>query len=106
SGRSTGTTTTETRGGNNGTGAIDLAARGRDRGGRGDAARQDDFVRGPRLGRASRGAAPRRPADRRRRLPGRAQLLDRVGPGWHAGRAHSGAHRRRRGLTVPNREPT
>src|SRR5262249_18802005 len=56
-GRPTGTTTTETRGGNKGTGATDVAARGRDRTGGGDAARQDDRVRRPRLGRAPRGAA-------------------------------------------------
>ena len=85
SGRSTATTTTATRGGSSATGATDA--------GRladvvdvvdGDAARQDDRLRRPGLAGPPRRPARRRPADRRGRLPGAAQLLDRVGAARHA----------------------
>ena len=56
------------------------------------------MLRRARLARASRGPARRCSPDRRRRLPGAAQLLDRVGAGRYACRAHRRAHRRRRGL--------
>ena len=55
-----------------------------------------------RSGRPPGRAAPGRPADRRGRLPGRALLLDRLGPG-RAGRDHGRAAGRRRGLAVPHR---
>ena len=103
SGRSTATTTTATHGGSSGTGATDLAARGRRRRRHRDASRQDDRVRRPGLARTPRRPARRRPPDRRGRLPGAAQLLDRVGAGRHPHRADRRAPRRRRGLALPDR---
>ena len=78
-----------------------LAERRRRR--RRDAARQDDRLRRARLARPPRRPARRRPADGRGRLPGAAQLLDRVGARRHARRAHRRAARRRRGLALPDR---
>ena len=49
------------------------------------------------------GTARRRPSDGRGRVSGGAQLLDRLGAGRHARRAHGRAPRRRRGLAVPDR---
>ena len=54
-------------------------------------------------GRAPRGPARRRAAHRRGRLPGPAQLLDRLGARRLAGRADRRAARGRRGLAVPGR---
>ena len=53
--------------------------------------------------RTSAGTARRRPPDRRGRLSGAAQLLDRVCAGRLPRRAHRRAPRRRRGLPVPDR---
>ena len=69
----------------------------------GDAARQDDRLRRARLARPPRRPARRRPADRRGRLPGRAELLDRLGARRHPHRADGRAARRRRGLALPDR---
>ena len=49
------------------------------------------------------GPACRRPADRRGRLPGPAQLLDRLGARGRPAHAHRRAPRRRRGLAVSRR---
>ena len=49
------------------------------------------------------GPARRPAADRRGRLPGDAQLLDRVGARGRRRRAHGRAARRRRGVAVPGR---
>ena len=54
------------------------------------------------LGGTSGRPARRRPSHRRGRLPGPAQLLDRVGAGRHADRAHGRAARGRRGLSLPD----
>ncbi len=78
SGNRTATTSTATRGGNSGTGATDLASGGGRRGRSRDAARQDASSRRSRLARPPARAARRRPADGRGRLPGTAQLLDRL----------------------------
>src|ERR687891_2266518 len=103
SGRSTATTTTEIHGRNSGTGATELEGRGGRRRRRGDAARQDDPLRDPRLGGPPRRPARRRPPDRRGWLPGAAQLLDRVAAGRHSRRADRRAAGGRRGLAVSDR---
>ena len=103
SGRATATTTTGTRGKNSGTPATDLAARDGGRARRGDRADAEHRARSAGLAGASRRPARRRAADRRGRLPGAAQLLDRVGARGRAARAHRRAARRRRGLAVPHR---
>ena len=73
SGRSTATTTTETHGGNSGTGATDLAVGECRRRHRGDAAGDDARLRHPGLGWSPGRAARRRPAD------GRGRISDRSG---------------------------
>ena len=68
-----------------------------------DGARAEHRARPARLARPPRRPARRRPADRRGRLPGAAQLLDRLGARGRLARAHRRAARRRRGLAVPRR---
>ena len=104
SGRATATTTTATRGESSGTGATDLAARepcvelvDETPRARSSSSTSPDWP-GHRAG-----PARRRPAHRRGRLPGAAQLLDRVGARGRRARAHRRAARRRRGLAVPRR---
>ena len=92
-----------THGANSDTRATDLGGRLGRRPGRRDASRPEPRPGRPGLARPPAGSACRRPADRRGRLPGPAQLLDR-----HAGRRaprhdHRRAHRRRGGLPVPRR---
>src|SRR3984957_1434051 len=102
SGRPTVTTSTETHGRNSGTRATDLADRhGRPGDGR-DTDGADYRARTTVLGRPPGRSAPRRPADRRGRLFGRAVLPDRVAPG-RAGGDHRSAAGRRRGIAVPAR---
>ena len=101
---STATTTTATHGRSSGTGATELAGRGR------------SSTSSPRRRASGRscstcpdwpghraGPARRRPPHRRGRLPGAAQLLDRLGAGRHSHRAHRRAARRRRGVALPDR---
>src|ERR671915_391934 len=88
------------RGGNSGTGATELASRGRRRGRRRDGSRQDDRLRCPRLARAPRRPARGHSPDRRGRLSGRTQLLDRIGSGRQAPRPHRRPHSGRRGLAI------
>ena len=73
------------------------------RGRRRDTPRQDDRPRRARLARASGRPTRRRPSHGRGRLPGPAELLDRLGAGGRAARAHGRAARRRRGLALPRR---
>src|SRR5690242_12008028 len=105
SGKTTATTCTETHGGNSGTRATEYLADRYGRGGhRGDgpgpyAAAGGPRVAGPRCWPTPGRAARRRPADRRRRIPGRTGLLDRLGS-WRAAGDHGGAGGRRRGLPL------
>ena len=64
---------------------------------------QEHRARRARVARSPGGPTRRRPADRRGRLPGAAQLLDRIGARGRAPRPHGRAARRRRGLAVPDR---
>ena len=95
SGRATGTTTTAIHGESSGTGATDLAARDRGRARRRDAPRQEHRPRRPGLAGASGGPARRCPAHGRGRVPGAAQLLDRIGARGRRARAHRRAARGR-----------
>jgi DMSO/TMAO reductase YedYZ molybdopterin-dependent catalytic subunit len=99
----TATTTTAIHGASSGTGATDLAGRRRPRRRARDAPRQDDRLRRARLARTPGGPARRHPPHRRGRLPGAAQLLDRIDARRHPRRSHRRAPRRRRGLPVPDR---
>ncbi len=102
SGRPTGTTTTEIHGGSSGTGATDLA---------GSRTSSSVIAETPHVKtiafdvpgwpghRAGQHVDVRLTADDG--YQARAQLLDRIGAGRRARRAHGRAHRRRRGLPVP-----
>ena len=95
-GGATGITTTATHGRNSGTRATDLAARDGGRARRRDAAGEEHRPRRPRLARASGRAARRRAAHGGGRLPGAAELLDRVRTRGRVRRADGRAARRRR----------
>ena len=114
SGSRSATTTTATRGASSGTRATDwppspgapvgaqVATVERDR--PRDAAARTLVARRPGLARPPRRPARRRPPHRRGRLPGAAQLLDRLRAGaTPARRADGRAAGRRRGLAVPGR---
>src|SRR5204862_7809647 len=81
SGRRTATTITAILGSSSATRETDLAARARGRARGGDPADQELGAGAPGLARPSRRPARRRPADRRGRLPGPTELLDRHGTG-------------------------
>ncbi len=102
SGRRTDTTSTGTRGSSSGSRATELADRHRRPSRRRDGSRAHARPRRSRVGGSPRRAAPRRPADRRGRLPRRARVLDRLGA-RRAGLDHRGAARRRRGLALSHR---
>ena len=105
SGRASATTTTAIRGASSATGATDPCSGWsatvtetdpRDRPNHDPAPRRAGLA-GP-SGRAAR----RRPPDCRGRLPGPAELLDRVGARGRPRRADRGPHRRRRGVALPD----
>ena len=68
--------------------------------------RTKTLARSARVGRAPRGSARGHPAHGRGRLPGTAELLDRVRVGARIARADGRADRRRRGLAVPDGRST
>src|SRR5437764_13955187 len=84
SGRTMATTTTAILGSSSATRETDLAAWACGRARRGDLADQEPRARAARLARPPRRAARRHPPDRRGRIPGAAELLDRVGTGGSA----------------------
>ena len=97
SGRATATTTTATHGSSSATAATDLAGRRGRRVDRGDAARAQHRPRRAGLAGSPGRPARRRPAHGRGRLPGAAQLLDRVRAGRRrARRSPSSGWRRAR----------
>src|SRR5262249_55279916 len=107
SGRATATTTTVTHGESSVIRATEhgreigcLAAGDGRRPDRRNRAREDDLPRDPRLARARRGTAHRRPAYRRGRLSDRALVLDRLGAGGPDGRSDRREDRRWRGVSL------
>src|SRR5205823_14978130 len=102
SGSPTAITFSATRGWYSGTGATNLARRPGDGRSRRDAESSHIAARGRRLAGPPGRPTPRRAADRRRRLPGRAELLDRLGA-RRAARDHDRTPGGRRGLALPRR---
>ena len=100
---SSATTTTAIRGASSATPAIELAARHRRRAAGRDRPDGQHRARRARVAGAPGRPARRRAADRRGRLPGAAQLLDRLGTGGRAPGADGRAAGRRRGVLVPGR---